>query len=41
MLGFYPKYTTVETFDDFVRAHGLRGVPADADLVGSGAEAEA
>jgi UDP-glucose 4-epimerase len=24
MLGFFPKYTTVETFDDFVRAHDLR-----------------
>jgi UDP-glucose 4-epimerase len=24
MLGFFPKYTTVETFDDFVEAHHLR-----------------
>jgi UDP-glucose 4-epimerase len=39
MLGFFPKYTTVETFDDFVRAHELRGSRTGADLVDSGAEA--
>ena len=37
MLGFSPKYSTVETFDDFVHVHHLRE-PAvvDRDLVAAG-----
>jgi len=37
MLGFSPKYSTVETFDDFVHAHHLREPAAvDRDLVAAG-----
>ena len=37
MLGFSPKYSTVETFDDFVHAHHLREpATVDRDLVAAG-----
>ena len=34
VLGFTPRYTTREAFDDFVERQGLRG-PLSADVVGA------